>query len=1271
MSIATVGPAKYDFQDRVCIKFALDFYQIENASLIVEGEGAEDAEIALDSDGRRIVYEIQVKGSEEHFGFPLLAECLSHFPANQSTQFFLERLVNDPNRFAVLVMSGRANDLVQKFIPRGNWHGEEHSTVNFTQKDAGLLIDALRSHAGSYKDTPLQTERRVYLTKYITDIDKKSLAEAFKRLIVIDSIQYADLTENCRQILRKNFLVPDDAFDSQINSLQSVIKTGRDSKQNIMPEFIDKLHEAPIETVKPRGYALRGDEDELTKTLKNQHVLLLSGKPRVGKSSTARWIAATYQAQGYRVLRTQDAEAAERFLMDYVSSHRLVLIDDPLGGAHATNKPHEKWVLLKRIIDNAGAGRKVIVAQGQDRLYELNGVHQLTDLQLAGHHWNDLSDTTDAFLLQCWAQHEGQVPHHIYQMIATYIQEGNLNIEPGCLSYLAMTHSGIKSLNSPAKIIRFARKEASDLGRGLIGEGYKSLMLGLAVSTSHLESISDRELAWVLNDEGVGAYGISKGLSGYIYGTTKEEHAMEFPKYSPEPMLAASDEEKLDSLEKRQIVQIDDSERTNFTHPFYRSAAESLFENTGRREFKNIERALRKGIFCLSPATARTSASNIFWIYEQTSVGSNKDMIIQLAIDGLDSSYPSVRDICFDFLIQHAPTLSQELQNKVPTWTYKVSNSNYTSLQWDNGQPWYPMNNEHIFGSGWFHEYDKEHIETLFGNMASGIDVILTSKDAYDIVHYLQSSQERLDHILMTKLLSANEGFIRALAAKIWMRVNRENDTDILERIFRETHPAVAESVFQSAVRGWALYSSSRQQYVLNALTETASQPVLANAIMELLVIFEREYATGDSPPWQVFARLFPIALSSLPATAHVNFPRLANVVDEAQQKLTPTEMLDVLTSWVTCLEKRTAYVDGFALNATTALLRIDLTGSLFSQRFSLIKRLLTLRSTSNRMRVIQDLVYAWPQLLPAERVEVYTQLTNESPDNRWLWAAVLVLPAPPYDLVKYIMPDHEGNALSVESLISLVPALFEAIVMVVVDRAPVTIYHINTELQRALIKMLARDMASPFAPLAIDYIAAAFYEDKEELLCELIDASDETRLLQIFDCLFYFYRVSNPDYMPAVWEKLFSRATQEIIINLWLPQFIKHANYVFTDLRTDDVAMFIPNTYINTFFKMLPDIFYYKYASEFLKSELCEHKDGSILVSEYIKSIFIGNIQKWMVECPPVHHGTYDYIIGILRKMDVQNSDIEYFDEARGKLFVDIRHEPPFLIPEVTDVIF
>ncbi|MCS6068799.1 hypothetical protein LNO81_30415 [Klebsiella variicola subsp. variicola] len=66
------------------------------------------------------------------------------------------------------------------------------------------------------------------------------------------------------------------------------------------------------------------------------------------------------------------------------------------------------------------------------------------------------------FLLNCWAQYESHVPYEFYHKIAAYILQGLLNIEPGCLSYLAMTDSGLETLDSPEKIIRFARKESSD-----------------------------------------------------------------------------------------------------------------------------------------------------------------------------------------------------------------------------------------------------------------------------------------------------------------------------------------------------------------------------------------------------------------------------------------------------------------------------------------------------------------------------------------------------------------------------------------------------------------------------------------------------------------------------------------------------------------------------------------------------------------------------------------------------------------------------------------
>ncbi|MCS6068797.1 hypothetical protein LNO81_30405 [Klebsiella variicola subsp. variicola] len=71
-------------------------------------------------------------------------------------------------------MSGRANDSLQKFIPRGNWRGKEHSTIYFTLQEAELLIDAMRSHAESLKGSDLKAERKKYLNDYLTGIDRKS-----------------------------------------------------------------------------------------------------------------------------------------------------------------------------------------------------------------------------------------------------------------------------------------------------------------------------------------------------------------------------------------------------------------------------------------------------------------------------------------------------------------------------------------------------------------------------------------------------------------------------------------------------------------------------------------------------------------------------------------------------------------------------------------------------------------------------------------------------------------------------------------------------------------------------------------------------------------------------------------------------------------------------------------------------------------------------------------------------------------------------------------
>jgi hypothetical protein len=69
-------------------------------------------------------------------------------------------------------------------------------------------------------------------------------------------------------------------------------------------------------------------------SLTTRNALLLSEPPRCGKTDTARYVAAEFQALGYNVREGSDVEEALRYLLDAEPGDRLFLLDDPPGGLH-------------------------------------------------------------------------------------------------------------------------------------------------------------------------------------------------------------------------------------------------------------------------------------------------------------------------------------------------------------------------------------------------------------------------------------------------------------------------------------------------------------------------------------------------------------------------------------------------------------------------------------------------------------------------------------------------------------------------------------------------------------------------------------------------------------------------------------------------------------------------------------------------------------------------------------------------------------------------
>ena len=1061
-------------------------------------------------------------------------------------------------------------------------------------------------------------------------------------------------------------------FDDIISKLVSVIKDGKESQKEVFVPFCNKLNEKSIFSIKPENYITRTQEDIWISQLKRENILLLTGKPRVGKSNTAKWIASEFQSLGYSILLTQYIDEAERFLLDPVNSPRLVVLDDPLGGVHPAKKPHETLMTLKKLITSLRQNRRLIVSQGQERLLEITDADILNDAALGSNYWIDLSILPPVFLLNHWnsLKDEYSISEPIFSIVREAIEKKEIYIEPGCLTYLGIEHEKISTYTDINKILRFARKDAKDLGVALKEEGCKDVMMGLAIVTSHLEQVQEKELAFALINKEPRIYGYSD-ISCFItaFGSIQHHNSYDFPDYQNPPELLQKDLDSLELLELRRIVGYDDENHLTFTHPFYRSAAESLFKFNVRRSFSRIEEILNSGIFCLSPVTARASARNLHWIYERINRESDKKRIRELAIYGLNSSYPSVRDICFEFLIDTVLSKNKEYIDELPKWINKVNGDNLTSLEWLDGQPWYPMGNNLRIESSLFSSCDTNYAMKILNKINSDIPVVLSSKDAYVVLTYLENKPEELTNIAISRILSINEGLIRTLAVKVWMKVDRENDIQILDRIFSDRHPAVAESIFKTTIRSWRKFSTERQNYIFDGLKKLAVHPVLVNAIIDDLVVFERPHLMGENPPWEIFSTLLPIALCSLPPSATLNYGRLDNVVEEAIKILPSESILPIINAWITFLEKIAAkkIPDSYALCVTDILFRI--TESNDNARTELIRRLLSLNGTGPLVRVLSDVIDYWDDLTKAEKDIIIELIISDRKDKYWLQSAILISREAPNELLELFVDSHLGNGLTVENILNLKPELLTKAFKMYIGNPPplwsIGTHHREEKIWPEVIDSIARMPSHLLFQIAFNEL---LHKGNIKQLCSVINSIDKEYIKEVFDWVLRYYIDSNPEFMPEVWGALFDSASDNETCSIWIERIASESLYIFNDLY--QARRLVPDKYLNEFY------------SYFINNDLLIIKKIKIIVdlknkhSEELDKCLMAEFKPIIEEIfdnsAPLHYSTCDYIRNLLQKLGFSGDEIGFVQKRRDKLIEKLTEKNTYdELEEITDWYF
>ncbi len=1159
MSIAKTAPKKFDFQDYVCIEMMLRFYHDESAEFRVEPTGREDGQLFYNWNDHERVAEIQVKGAEGRVELKDVASCLAHFPERKSTGSLFERLLNNPNSLVVLVMTARCDDSTSVYIANSDWAGQDHPKGKIRLRDARALASALSADKKSKKAaSALSKARQSNIQNIIGSTELETIREALHRLVVLEQFTVENVKERCRVIFSESHGIPSSQLSTIFNNLHDVVKEAKECSQDAFPLVRRVIASVAPLMIKPSNYQERGDESAFLSDLSHEHVLLLSGPPRVGKTNTARWIASEYERQGFHVHEVSDAYEAERLLLNPNEDLRLVVLDDPLGGTHALPDSLRILSRIELLASKVTAKRKLIVSQVQSLLLEAANKPDLSSIQTSNQNWRDLGIATNEFRRTVWGQlsETEHVPKWLVEKVSNALGEGLLELEPGCLRHLAVFHEKLQESAGLSEITRFAREDAADLGRALQQSGHGPILMGISIGSVAGQPIELDDLAFLAGKGGARLPGLPSSQTT-IFGLGSPESGSGIPidiSYEIPPKFSDEELNLLDTLERRQVISFTD-DNVSFTHPFYRSVAEGLLSQPTYVIAGKIESMIKRGLHCRKPSTSRSTARNLQWIFDRSArQEKGRRRLINLAIGGLESYFPSTRDLCFQFLLDTLIDMPIDRPDVLDRWTSAVISGDLDSMNWVDGEPVLPVG--FSFSVLSFEEQLTEEEQT---NIASDVEALngpasasLSAQRTANVLSLCSQEPERISTRSMGRLLSYDEALIRARAVELWLCIQRDGDDEILERIFSEIHPRIARSALMTVVRSWHRLSEKRRSILLGGLRKFASSPTSAIVMLNFLAVFDRPERAGNTPPWVVFETLTPIILNALPTTGLFSDARFYSAMKASRKWLSVNSLANICEAWIGWLERTTDsgfLPSDYALGVGDFALSHTMVPS--TLRCGLIERLTKFSGTGGLLVFVADIVDHWERLDERERELVEGLVAGERIDSVWIKAAVLSRQSVPNRLWKAILgAELPRDSLPRELLEMMDHHLLDATIMVYSGRPQpfwwLGIHHVGEKVWEPIIELIAANPKHRHFDLAWDHI---LFSGNGARVASLIRKMDVQNADHILNALIRVKVGCVGSFMPEAWAELFNLTTDAELKANWIEIIAKYAPAILDDL--------------------------------------------------------------------------------------------------------------------------